>query len=45
MVDVVPVRLSVCLVCSLCPGKPEEDVGFPDTRVTDGFDLPCGCLE
>lgn len=23
--------------------KPEEDAGSPETRVTDGYEPPCGC--
>lgn len=45
--------LSVCVFCwhiyipCVCqePMEPERASNFPGSRVSDGWDLPCGCWE
>ena len=28
-----------------CPGRPEQNIGFPENRITDNCRLPCGRLD
>lgn len=35
------IRVNSIRVC--CSPRPEEDVRFPETRDTDGSELPCQC--
>ena len=38
-------RMCLCLACVQCPLRPDEGVGSPETRVTDGCRPPWVCWE
>lgn len=42
---VLPTWMSMYHVCDWCQWRPEEDTGFPGTRVTDDDELQRGCWE
>lgn len=35
--------LPACISAHLVHAEPEEAAGFPETGVTEGCELPCGC--
>jgi hypothetical protein len=42
---VLPACMSVYHVHAWCPQWLEEGIGSPGTRITDDFELLCGCWE
>ena len=43
--SVLLARMFVHHVLVWCTPRPEEDIRLPATGVTDGCELPCGCLQ
>ena len=39
-----PAHVSVSMF-AWCPEKPEEDIGYPETGLTNSCELLCGCWE
>lgn len=39
------IYVSLCTTCIQCPWRPEKDIIFPGTGVTDICETPCGCGE
>jgi hypothetical protein len=44
-VGLLPARLSVSHISAWYLQRSEENTEFPETGVTNGFELPCGCWE
>ena len=42
---VLPTCMSMYYVCAWYLWRPEEDVGSPETGITNGFESPCECWE
>lgn len=42
-VGILPACMSVYHLCARCSERPEENIRFPGTGVTDGYELLCGC--
>ena len=38
----VSLHVCMCMVCTWYSQRPDEDVGFPETGVTDGCELDVG---
>ena len=41
MCDLSYLHIHLCTMCVQCPQRPEEDIGFPGTGITDVCELLC----